>query len=281
MRMTTSAIACWIFLAGLGCQGDVHAEDQPDNREQERQERLDYLTQQASGFQMSIAGTSGQTLKFDEQPILRYTNPVRNFFTDGVAFVWNHESEPAMVGALSVRGNGKVFCEFTLLKSLSLNCDLGLRQVWTPEKMSQVDVPFRVKAAAPADARRQALLMRQIIRRFSVQMIEVEDSNSKQELRLLASPLAAWSDSSTGVFGMCFGFAETNDPEALVVLRYNPEPKSNGTQWTYTLARMTSRPLVFELDHEEIYQVASYWTNPRSATDSYLERGLGEYPNKQ
>ncbi|WP_182867955.1 hypothetical protein [Stieleria mannarensis] len=256
----------------------LHADEPLDAREQERQQRLEYLTGQARGYAMSLAGQPDTSLSLEERPVLRYTNPVRNFFTDGVVFLWRHDSEPAVLGALSVRGDGNVFCEFASLTSNPLHCELGLRRAWTPKKESQVNVPLKVRLPQASDTRRQTLAMRQLIRRFSVSMYEVEDPDQKQQLRRLTSPLVQWSDPSDGSLIMCFGFAETNDPEALVLLHHTPNPDGKADSWTYTLSRMTSRPLAFELDGKVIHEVKPYWKNPQSDTDSYLERRLGEYP---
>ncbi|PAY19152.1 hypothetical protein CKO51_12375 [Rhodopirellula sp. SM50] len=256
----------------------LDADDATNDREQERKARLEYLTQQAKEFKMSPANQQDVLLSIEERPVLRYTNPVRNFFTDGVVFLWRHESEPAVLGALSVRGNGNVFCEFASLTATPLHCDLGLQRPWTPEKKSQVDVPLKVRIPDSDDERRQKLAMRQLIRRFSVWMYEVENPDQKKELRLLTNPLVQWSDSAGQSSAMCFGFAETNDPEALVLLRYTPKSNTGGGTWTYTLSRMTSRPLVFELDQRMIHEVKAYWQNPQSVKDDYLERSLGEYP---
>lgn len=257
----------------------LDADDATNDREQERKMRLEYLTQQAREFKMSPVNQQSVLLSMEERPVLRYTNPVRNFFTDGVVFLWRHDAEPAVLGALSVRGNGKVFCEFASLTATPLYCDLGLQRPWTPEKKAQVDVPLKVRIPDSDDERRQKLAMRQLIRRFSVWMYEVENPDQKKELRLLTNPLVQWSDSA-GKSSMCFGFAETNDPEALVLLRYTPNPNTGGGSWTYTLSRMTSRPLVFELDRKTIHEVKAYWQNPQSVKDSYLERALGEYPTE-
>ncbi len=276
-RVFFCCVARLALVAGSISMLQVHADDAASKREQQREMRLEYLTQKADGFEMSVVGQQDVTLTLEERPVLRYTNPVRNFFTDGVVFLWKRDSEPAVLGALSVRGNGKVFCEFASLTSRPLHCDLGLRRTWTPEKRTHVDVPLKVRVPVANDARRQNLAMRQLVRRFSVWMYEVDDPEKKKELRLLSNPLVQWSDASSGSSAMCFGFAETNDPEALILLRYTPISEAEGGSWTYTLSRMTSRPLVFELDRQTIHEVKAYWENPQSDKDSYLERRLGEF----
>ena len=148
--------------------------------------RLKYLTQQAKGFKMSPTSRQGRLLSFEERPILRYTNPVRNFFTDGVVFLWRHDSKPDLPGAPALLG---AFCEFASLTSSPLQCDLGLRRTWTPEKTTQVDVPLKVQIPNVNDERRQLLAMRQLIRRFSVRMSEADNPEQKKELRRLSNPL--------------------------------------------------------------------------------------------
>ena len=172
-----------------------------------------------------------------------------------------------------------MFCECTTFTEVPLACDLGLKQPWNPTKKTQVDVPFDAAKMISSNERQRSFAMRRAIRRFSVWMHEVEDPDAKKELRLLSQPLVQWSEPSTGSFAMCFGYAETNDPEALVVLRYTPDKGSDVGTWSYSLSRMTSRPLVFELDGESIHRVKAYWRNPRTVSDSYIERKLGNYPS--
>ncbi|WP_147867860.1 hypothetical protein [Stieleria maiorica] len=277
-RVAFGFAACLALLTSTIAITPLRADETTDAREQERQQRLEYMTRQARGYELSLAGQQDRSLTLEERPVLRYSNPVRNFFTDGVVFLWRHDSKPAVLGALSVRGDGNVFCEFASLTSVPLTCDLGLRRTWTPKKESEINVPLNVRLPKVTAPRRQTLAMRQLIRRFMVSMHEVDDPDQKQQLRLLTNPLVQWSDPSDGSLIMCFGFAETNDPEALVLLRHTPNPEGKADSWTYTLSRMTSRPLVFELDGKVIHEVKAYWQNPQSDTDSYLERRLGEYP---
>lgn len=278
MSRDSSRSVAWMALAACTIHVHLlHADDATSHRERQREMRLKYLMQKAEAFQISVAGQPNAALALDENPVLRYTNPVRNFFTDGVVFLWRHDSKPALLGALSVRGDGNVFCEFASLSSLPLHCDLGIRRAWTPDKNTQVDVPLKTRVPFAKDQRRQALAMRQLIRRFSVWMHEADDPDKKKELRLLSNPLVQWSDTASESSAMCFAFTETNDPEALILLRYNSISKTGDDPWTYTLSRMTSRPLVFEFDGQVIHEVKSYWQNPQSDQDSYLERRLGEY----
>ncbi|MCC9602518.1 hypothetical protein LOC67_18355 [Stieleria sp. JC731] len=278
----------WLALLLCGCSicltiesgkgfADETTDKTADERSLQKEARLKFIQATAESFQLALRDAPEKRLSLDEQPLLRYTNPVRNFFTDGVVLLWRYESEPVLMGAVSVRGNGAVFCEFTALSSLQMSGDLGLRRQWTPEKTTQVDVPIDVDGPATPDLKRQALLMRRLIRRFSVWMYEAEDENNKQKLRLLSNPLVQWTDEKTGSSMMCFGFTETNDPEGLVILRYNSKPESGQATWTYTLSRMTSRPLTFELDNQPVYEVKPYWGQPQSNTDSYLERRLKDY----
>ena len=94
-----------------------------------------------------------------------------------------------------------------------------------------------------------------------------------QTLRLLDEPIHRWPAGDKAAEGALFAFCETTDPEALLLLDYDEE----GGAWTYSLARITSRPLVFRLDEQEILAIPGYWRNPRSSKDPYIERQIGEY----
>ncbi|PNY33935.1 hypothetical protein [Rhodopirellula sp. MGV] len=270
------SIVVLIFAASFVPPASSNADDTPNDRAAEKAQRLKYLTELAGNMLVTLNEPASATGILDTQPVLRYSNPVRNFFSDGAVYLWRHDDQPILLGALSVRGNGAVFCEFATLQSTPLRCDIANgRPAWTPEKTSQVDVPLSVEGLPSAN--RQAFVMRRLIRRFKIQMQEPNDPDNVKELRLLNKPLIEWSDEKTNSTAMCFGFTETNDPEGLVIIKYNGSPSPNQSQWTYTLARMTSRPLSFYLDGQSIYEVKGYWSNPRSPKDSYLEQRLSEY----
>jgi len=80
------------------------------------------------------------------------------------------------------------------------------------------------------------------------------------------------------VDGALFAFVEATDPEALLLVEAIRSPTAEAAHWQYTLAKMTSRPVVARRNDEVVWSVPGYWLNPRSINDAYQERQLSVYP---
>lgn len=253
---------------------------EPDNRAEERASRLSFLADLAAQFEISTNADQPKSLAIRTEPLIRYSNPVRNFFSDGALYVWNADKQPAVIGAVSVRGTGAVWCELTSLSGATLTCRNEGEVFWTPTPDEQVGVTFAVDTPVPNDSRRRTLVIRQLARRFSVSMFESAGSDQKKTLRLLTSPLVSWQDEEGGSQGACFAFAESTDPEALIVIEARPGEEGRPASWSYTIARMTSRPLQVNLNGDQIADIKGYWKNPKTIRDRYLERQVGTYPSE-
>lgn len=208
------------------------------------------------------------------EPVLRYSNPIRNFFSDGATFLWLDGKRPVAAGTISIRGAGDVWWEFSSFSDRPLRCVREGRAVWTPAAGNLVREPL---ADAPASSPKLRLLqMRQLARRFSVRMLESEAQRDETStLRLLPNPVYDWSEE--GIEGALFSFSETTDPEAVLLIEFIERAPADKPAWRFSLARMTSRPLIFRFDDQEILSLKGYWANPRSPADAYRAGRLGKY----
>lgn len=245
--------------------------------EKAAQQRLAFLERLFTEFE--VAAEDGRPLTGTEKPVLRYSNPVRNFFSDGATFLWLDGKRPAAAGTLSIRGVGKVWWEFTSFSGEPLQCRRNDRAVWSPASGNLVRRPLP-NAPAPASASRLRLIqMRKLARRFTVVMQEsAKEPDETKSLRLLGQPIYRWSDEKAGIVdGAVFSFSETTDPEALLMLELlRPEEKAE-LIWRYSVARMTSRPLHVRFNDREVCFLKGYWANPRSPRDPYAAGYLGMY----
>jgi hypothetical protein len=99
-----------------------------------------------------------------------------------------------------------------------------------------------------------------------------------QQGRLLSQPLYRWEDSANGIIdGALFGYAETTDPELLLVIEARQDRDTKETAWHFALGKMTSSPMTVSLDGVQIWSVSGYWRNPRTPQDPYVEAQLATY----
>jgi hypothetical protein len=133
-------------------------------------------------------------------------------------------------------------------------------------------------APPPAETLRQRLVqMRRLCEEFAIRTEPVNEQPT--ELRLMPQPLYRFEDDASGVLdGALFAFAEATDPEALLLLEAAKASGGEAGYWQYTLAKMTSRPIVARRGETVVWSVPGYWLNPRSMNDAYQERQLSVYP---
>lgn len=232
--------------------------------------RLKFLTDRFADYELFRAEDRAAPLRPTAEPVLRYSNPVRGIgLSDGVVYLWLSGSRPAAAACQSLRTDGMMFRELTLLGPDPLACVLDDQTIWTPAeggpKWEALD------AAEPAATKSLRLVqMRSIARRFAATYYKPK-SEETFELRVLSQPLYRYEEEPSGVVdGAVFAFAEANDPEALLLLEVIHD--TEGTRsWRYGLARMSSVRMIVRLDDREVWSVTPYWAGPRSPNDPYVE----------
>lgn len=288
-RFRPAAALLIVLLSAADATAQAPAAQRPPEPADEpaRRERLDFMKQKSAEFRLFRETDLEDPLSTTAEPVLRFSNPVRNSFSDGTIFLWLDGKRPAAAASLSIRGNAGFFREFSSLSPDGLRCRLREAEIWSPRAGS---VKAQVLQNAPTPAASAALRqaqMRRLAARFVVRMHG--EGDQPQELRLLAQPLYRYVGEQAGVLdGALFAFVETTDPEALLVIEARRAGYSDATSWWYTWARMTSRPLTA---HDrppessdagrEVWSVDSYWQNPRSPTDPYSEAFVERYPAMQ
>ncbi|MGH7137832.1 MAG: hypothetical protein ACREHD_18945, partial [Pirellulales bacterium] len=240
----------------------------------ERQRRTDFM-KTLVGRHIIVAADAQAPLALADEPFLRYTNPVRNFFTDGAVFLWLEHKRPLAAGSPTIRGTGQVFVEFSSLTGRPLECRRENVVVWAPKTGSLVEQPLDAVPPPGASDKVRLRQMRDAARRFHV----LTKSEPDVELRLMAQPIYRYAAERDGVIdGAVFAFVEATDPDFLLVVEAHQERATSPAEWRYTLARLCSRPVEASLDGKPLWSGAGYWTNPRSVSDPYAEKLMGSYP---
>src|SRR6185437_144183 len=246
-----------------------------------REKRLAFLRSQVDKFEIKSEHGEQRLLHRGQQPVLRWSNPVRDFVNDGVTYLFLEGQRPRAIVTVWVRSressleSGELWREHITLSREPLTCRRDGAVIWSPKTAEVVDEPL-TDAAPPAQRPSQRLVqMRELARRFHAATYKTESAN---ELRLLSQPLYRYPSENTDVLdGALFGFAEANDPEALLLLEAVAIDSGNQSEWRYTLARSTSFRVVVRLDDREVFAVEPYWKVPRKTEAAYLEARDGEF----
>lgn len=277
-RVAASALFTAMLLqAGVNSPGDEPAPADVSSREK----RLEFLRSQTDRFQLAMAGQSQRVLQRGKQPILRWSNPVREYVNDGVTYLFFEGERPRAIVTVWVRSresnleSGELWREFVSLSGEPLSCRRDGAVIWSPKSAETFDqiVP-EAPPAAPRSSQR-LVQMRELARRFHAATYKTDSAN---ELRLLTQPLYRYPNETAEVLdGALFAFAEGNDPEALLLLEAVPVEQGKRHEWRYTLARSTSYRVVVRLDDREVFAVEPYWKVRRTPGTAYLEANDGSF----
>jgi hypothetical protein len=275
LSMTCAICLTWAFWPQCGAWAQAQQPLDADD-DASRKLRLEFMKEFRAEFEVFRKARPADPLAAVDEPILRWSNPVRNFFSDGALFLWLNDQRPAALATVSIRGNGQVWLEAASLSPDALHCLRRGNDFWTPSKGSLVEQKLPDAPIPAATARMRLVQMRRLCERFAART-EPRDEQPC-ELRLLPQPIYRYGEDAAEIIdGALFAFAETTDPEALLLLEAFRPPNAEAAYWRFTLAKMTSRPVIARLDNKPVWSIPGYWTNPRSLNDAYHERQLGVY----
>lgn len=266
-----------LLAAVMGVFISPAAAQDPAADDAERTRRGAFLQSLYQEFDLTHAEAPQQPLTHMEKPLLRYSNPVRNFFSDGCTYFWLDGTTPVAAATFSIRGEGKLWGEFSSLSASPVICKRNDDQTWAPEASNIVRRELKKSPAPTKSARLRLVQFRAMARRFRVLQRD-SDANRDNDMRMLDQPIYRWEDARRGVVdGAVFAFCETTDPETLLMMEVVQAEDDPKPYWRYTIARSTSRPLKYYLDGELVLELMGYWRNPRTPKDPYVEQSLGTY----
>lgn len=277
MSRTGTVVASAVLL--FASAHPANAQPTADARfsEEAKHRRLTYLRERFESYSLSAAGRSEQPFAHKEEPLVHFNNPVREAFSDAAVFLWLEDGRPRAAATIEICSKGQVSREFASLSNEPLECRGAEGERWRPKPAQLAERDLADAPMPKASERGRLVQMGQLARRFRVVMKEAA-TNRPSELRLMSRPIYRFAAEKSGIVdGALFAFAEGTDPEALLLLEA-VRGASDSLEWRYTLVRMTSRPINAELDGRTIWSVLSYWDNPRSPSDPYIDIVHGTYP---
>lgn len=281
MRTAITLAFAWIAAAAVICHDRLGAQEPPKADDPLRQKRLEFLKGRVGQFEIQVGEDGARKLKAGEEPILRWSNPVRDNSNDGVIYLFFERERPRAIVTvwadfpMAKLDRGNAYREFLSLSAEPLVCRRDGQSLWSPKSGALVEQAFK-EAPVPAARPTQRLTqMRDLARRFEAANYKM---GSPSELRLLTQPLYRYPGEAGSVLdGGLFAFAEGNDPEVVLLLEAVQDSGGKSHSWRYTLGRMTGYRVSVKLDKLEVFAAQPYWANPRSPTDPYAETLEGAF----
>ncbi len=257
------------WLLGASClpsRGDEPATDA------HVREALEITTGAARMYEFQLAGNPPERLDFAPESVLRWSNPEAGEIYGNV-FLWTRRGRPEVVGSFL-----QWYSPFTHgsheFQSLAMQPLVGNRRdkaVWTTD---QAGVELAPLPGKPDVADTSAVRLRQaraIARDFQVRKTDREGNSS--ELRLLAQPLARYSDGDSELLdGVLFTFVQGTDPETFLLLEVRKD--RDAWQWQYALAPMNSVQFVATFRDQTVWQTEILpWARVKSGREIYTSFG--------
>ena len=267
-----AAVAVWV--ACLVARPGVFAQEkQPGKPTDEKAELAEFLDE---ARHYTIRATKPEAvLKLHEPPVLNFTNPERNQ-ERGSVFVWVHEGRPAVMGQFfrfDVQERRPKKHALHSLMDVPLEATFHDRVAWTPEQPGVEWKSFPDAPAVAATHNERLLQMRQLARRFKVDLIDPRDKVT--ELRLAPRPLFEYSAPKAGVTdGAIFSFFVATDPEAILLVEAFDGRGKAGFRYAFArfhFWRLTARVgdrTVWDVEHDPVMN-GNRFANPAAMKKVY------------
>jgi len=245
----------------------------------ERQERLQYMKENAAKFSLAREASPKELLTLQAVPVLRFSNPERDSGTwDGATFLWVDGARPIAAICFGIRRpSNSVFREHTSFSAAPLICMKSNSVSWAPQAGGLMNREFS-EAPSPAESVQARLnQMRTLARRFSGTCYYKE---SATELRLMPQPLYRFEDTKQGILdGALFALVVSNDAEMFLLLEAASDSTKIQAKWRFSLARMSSLKQTIRLDDQEIWTVPAFYATPASERKAspYIEAFDGNF----
>lgn len=243
---------CATQLVAIGASGQDRppSPKEPDPRAR-RLEEMAILAKSIKIVAIDDRGKEIPTVRAEE-PLLRWTDPTREF-SDGGMWVWRARGRPvALVGIERYALWGLEFV--SLSPGLVRGKYEPARVSWRPQKAG---AEFHVIASAPAPGKSEAVRfrqMRELATRFTAH--EVWNGQRHYALRLLPRPIDRYSSPASGTLdGGLFIFGNGTNPEILLMIearRHGDDP----AKWSFAAMPFSHAEVTLNLDAKEA------WTSP-------------------
>ena len=225
--------------------------------------RFDLMRETAARYVVTVQTASGaETAQMQPEPLLRWTNPLRNT-ADGAVFLWTQAGRPTAM-LCTYPHAAALDHEWQSLAETPLRATYPAGKDWAP---AQAGVVFTRLPEAGTPAGSAALRLTQMRRMVGKFTASVHPAPRTSELRLLTQPIYRTPAGTPGqIDGAIFAFVQGTDPELLVL--FEGRQDATGTHWYYALARMSGNVLACQHQGETVAELPGVW--PGKADGPYM-----------
>lgn len=248
-----SAIPIFITLVCLGqTPSESTKVDAPKADSVASEASLKVLQQRVETTHVSVAKEAGRVAKLVEKPVFRYSDELRRIEDAGI-WLWTDRGRPAAAMKVEKYQAARfsvpwLYC-FTSLSSELVDAE------WTtakPFRAKQPGVKWQALPDDPAITRSARLIqMRDIARRFSIELLQDTLGKDRTQMRLLPRPLFRCDETPEVLDGAVFGFTGTGtNPDVLLLLDLPPKGG-----WRFGVAGMTAEGVSAKLGEKVVAEI--------------------------
>lgn len=239
------------ILITILCLGQASAES-PKAETPANEASLIVLQQRVETTQVALSKEAGRKAKLVEKPVFRYSDELRQIEDAGV-WLWTDRGRPVAAMKVERYQTGRfpipwLYC-FSSLSSELINAEWADAK---PFQAKQPGVKWQTLSDDPAMTRPARLVqMREIARRFSVELLRDADGADRTQMRLLSRPLFRCDETSDVLDGAVFGFTGTGtNPDVLLLLDLPPKGG-----WRFGFAGMTAEGVRAKLKEKVVAEI--------------------------
>ena len=214
---------------------------------------------------------SQETVELVNSPVFRYDDQPRRFI-DATLWAWTVQGRPVAFQKIEAVEYGDAKAPMLLWQhcfasmspdQLSVQWSGGRRFVSRESGIGTMTLPG---APEPAEGnvqrKRQA---REMVRKFSGRIVTGPKTNTREQMRLLTTPLMEFADSRTKEYqGAVFGFSTNGtNPDVLLLLEIRTEGETGVPTWHYAPVRMTCCEAKLAYQDREVWKTE--WVNGTEA----------------
>ncbi len=213
---------------------------------------LKVLQQRVETTQVTLSKAAGRKAQLVAKPVFRYSDELRQIEDAGV-WLWTDRGRPVAAMKVERYQTGRfpipwLYC-FASLSSELVDAE------WTNAKSFQAKQPgvkWQMLADDPATTRLARLVqMREIARRFSVELLRDAAGTDRLQMRLLSRPLFRYDETPDVLDGAVFGFTGTGtNPDVLLLLDLPPQGS-----WRFGIAGMTAEGVSVKLNDRVVSEI--------------------------
>jgi len=245
----------------------AHADERTDRVRAELLEQMRALASQTKvSFQEGNKSAELQT-----SPVFRYDDQPRRFI-DATMWMWTVQGRPVAFQKIEAVEYGDTQAPSPLWQYCFASMSPALANVEWPGdrrfRAKEAGIEVRPLAGAPSPAAGSLQRKRQgrdLARKFSGRIITSPKANTRQEMRLLTTPLVEFDDPHSQEYqGAVFGFATNGtNPDVLLLLEIGDAGKNSPAQWHFAPVRMTCCEVRLAYGDTEAWRVD--WVNGTEA----------------